>query len=319
MSKKLFSLILLLSLIFQSISRRNLLEETTEKENEKETEKETQQQTEEEDSCEQTKEESIDFSKIPDYKIRKENLPHSQVLMPIRRIGTSNVEMGEGPCGGVEKKPANTLTNKGSSINVVWEILVPENKGNCTVKLSSGKQDEESFKLLQPTEGKINEDGSFACGRDKGFEHKEFILPPDYECDGCTLQWKWRTEYGDIYSCSDIIINGGSLTNCMGKCLNGGSCFNGKCLCAKGFVGDFCESKEGEYSLTWLWVLICLAILAGAGFLIYKYREEIKVCFDKGVTWVTSSGRNNLVDFEEKKNNNDNPFGGDIVDSSKQS
>ena len=78
-------------------------------------------------------------------------------------------------------------------------------------------------------------------------------------------------------------------------------------------------SKEGEYSLTWLWVLICLAILAGAGFLIYKYREEIKVCFDKGVTWVTSSGRNNLVDFEEKKNNNDNPFGGDIVDSSKQS
>lgn len=103
MSKKLFSLILLLSLIFQSISRRNLLEETTEKENEKETEKETQQQTEEEDSCEQTKEESIDFSKIPDYKIRKENLPHSQVLMPIRRIGTSNMEMGEGPCGGVEK------------------------------------------------------------------------------------------------------------------------------------------------------------------------------------------------------------------------
>ena len=52
MSKKLFSLILLLSLIFQSISRRNLLEETTEKENEKEKEKETQQQTEEEDSCE---------------------------------------------------------------------------------------------------------------------------------------------------------------------------------------------------------------------------------------------------------------------------
>ena len=62
MSKNLFSLILLLSLIFQSISRRNLLEETTEKE----TEKETQQQTEEEDSCEKTKEESIDFSKVPD-------------------------------------------------------------------------------------------------------------------------------------------------------------------------------------------------------------------------------------------------------------
>ena len=316
MSKKLFSLILLLSLIFQSISRRNLLEETTEKENEKETEKETQQQTEEEDSCEQTKEESIDFSKVPDYKIRKENLPHSQVLMPIRRIGTSNMEMGVGPCGGVEKKPANTLTNKGSSINVVWEILVPEYKGNCTVKLSNGKQDEESFKLLQPVEGKINEDGSFACGREKGFENKEFILPDDYECDGCTLQWKWTTSYGDIYSCSDIIINGGSLTNCMGKCLNGGSCFNGKCLCAKGYEGDFCEDKIGEYSLTWLWVLLGIAALGGAGYACYRYRDNLRNLIDRGKTWLTQNGRNNSLPFnEENKNELDPP----LEENSKQS
>ena len=318
MSKKLLSLILLLSLIFQSLSTRNLIEESSEQEKEKENE--SPEKNGEEESCEKTKEESSDFSKIPDYQIRKENLPHSQVLMPIRRIGTSNMELGQGPCGGVEKKPANTLTNKGSSINVVWEILVPENKGNCTVKLSSGKQEEESFKLLQPTEGKINQDGSFVCGRDKGFEHKEFILPPDYECDGCTLQWKWSTSYGDIYSCSDIIINGGSLSKCMGKCLNGGSCFNGKCLCAKGFTGEFCESIEGQHSLTWLWILICLALLAVVGFLIYKYREDLKVYIDRGKSWLTSSGRKNLVDFEESKNNNNNnPFGPEVVDSSKQS
>ena len=318
MSKKLLSLILLLSLIFQSLSTRNLIEESSEQEKEKENE--SPEKNGEEESCEKTKEESTDFSKIPDYQIRKENLPHSQVLMPIRRIGTSNMELGQGPCGGVEKKPANTLTNKGSSINVVWEILVPENKGNCTVKLSSGKQEEESFKLLQPTEGKINQDGSFVCGRDKGFEHKEFILPPNYECDGCTLQWKWSTSYGDIYSCSDIIINGGSLSKCMGKCLNGGSCFNGKCLCAKGFTGEFCESIEGQHSLTWLWILICLALLAVVGFLIYKYREDLKVYIDRGKSWLTSSGRKNLVDFEESKNNNNNnPFGPEVVDSSKQS
>ena len=318
MSKKLLSLILLLSLIFQSLSTRNLIEESSEQEKEKENE--SPEKNGEEESCEKTKEESTDFSKIPDYQIRKENLPHSQVLMPIRRIGTSNMELGQGPCGGVEKKPANTLTNKGSSINVVWEILVPENKGNCTVKLSSGKQEEESFKLLQPTEGKINQDGSFVCGRNKGFEHKEFILPPDYECDGCTLQWKWSTSYGDIYSCSDIIINGGSLSKCMGKCLNGGSCFNGKCLCAKGFTGEFCESIEGQHSLTWLWILICLALLAVVGFLIYKYREDLKVYIDRGKSWLTSSGRKNLVDFEESKNNNNNnPFGPEVVDSSKQS
>ena len=315
MSKKLLSLILLLSLIFQSLSTRNLIEESSEQEKENE----SPEKNGEEESCEKTKEESTDFSKIPDYQIRKENLPHSQVLMPIRRIGTSNMELGQGPCGGVEKKPANTLTNKGSSINVVWEILVPENKGNCTVKLSSGKQEEESFKLLQPTEGKINQDGSFVCGRDKGFEHKEFILPPDYECDGCTLQWKWSTSYGDIYSCSDIIINGGSLSKCMGKCLNGGSCFNGKCLCAKGFTGEFCESIEGQHSFTWLWILICLALLAVVGFLIYKYRENLKVYIDRGKSWLTSSGRKNLMDFEEDKNNNNNALGPEVVDSSKQS
>ena len=315
MSKKLLSLILLLSLIFQSLSTRNLIEESSEQEKENE----SPEKNGEEESCEKTKEESTDFSKIPDYQIRKENLPHSQVLMPIRRIGTSNMELGQGPCGGVEKKPANTLTNKGSSINVVWEILVPENKGNCTVKLSSGKQEEESFKLLQPTEGKINQDGSFVCGRDKGLEHKEFILPPDYECDGCTLQWKWSTSYGDIYSCSDIIINGGSLSKCMGKCLNGGSCFNGKCLCAKGFTGEFCESIEGQHSLTWLWILICLALLAVVGFLMYKYREDLKVYIDRGKSWLTSSGRKNLMDFEEDKNNNNNALGPEVVDSSKQS
>ena len=315
MSKKLLSLILLLSLIFQTLSIRNLIEETTDKEKENE----SPEKTEEEESCEKPKEESTDFSKIPDYQIRKENLPHSQVLLPIRRSGTSNMELGQGPCGGVEKKPANTLTNKGSSINVVWEILVPENRGNCTVKLSSGQQEEESFKLLQPTEGKINKDGSFACGRDKGFEYKEFILPPDYECDGCTLQWKWTTSYGDIYSCSDIIINGGSLSKCMGKCLNGGSCFNGKCLCAKGFTGEFCESIEGQHSLTWLWILICLALLAVVGFLIYKYREDLKVYIDRGKSWLTSSGRKNLMDFEEDKNNNNNALGPEVVDSSKQS
>ena len=249
-------------------------------------------------------------------QIRKENMPHSQVLMPIRRIGTSNMELGHGPCGGVEKKSANTLTNKGSSINVVWEILVPENRGNCTVKISNGKQTEESFKLLQPVEGKINEDGSFACGRVKGFEFKEFILPDDYECDGCTLQWKWTTSYGDIYSCSDIIINGGSLTNCMGKCLNGGSCFNGKCICADGYSGDFCEDKIGEFSLTWLWVILVIAALGGAGYACYRYREQIKNLFNTGKGWLTRQGRNNSLPFnEENKNELDPP----LEENSKQS
>ena len=317
MSKKLLALILLFSLIILSLSTRILIEESQEKEKDKEKEKEHEEKDEEESPCDDTKKEKeVDFSKIHESQIRKENLPHSQVLMPIRRIGTSNMEIGNAPCGGVEKKSANTLTNKGSSINVVWEILVPEYKGNCTVKLSNGKQDEESFKLLQPVEGKINEDGSFACGREKGFENKEFILPDDYECDGCTLQWKWTTSYGDIYSCSDIIINGGSLTNCMGKCLNGGSCFNGKCICSEGFQGDFCEDKIGEYSLTWLWVLLGIAALGGAGYACYRYRDNLRNLIDRGKTWLTQNGRNNSLPFNEENKNNDNNI---IEENSKQS
>ena len=186
-------LFLIYSLLILSVySTRLLKEENSDEENEEET-------------CDEEKQEKIDFSNIFPSNIRKENTPHSQVLLPIRRIGTSNMEIGVGPCGGVEKKSANTLTTQGASINFIWEILVPENKGNCTVKISNGLQDEKNFKLLKPVNGEVNEDGSFICGREKGFETKEFILPDDYECDGCTLQWKWSNSYGDIYSCSDII------------------------------------------------------------------------------------------------------------------
>ena len=199
------------------------------------------------------------------------------------------MQIGDGPCGGISKQSANTLTTKGSSINVIWEILVPENSGNCTVKISNGQQDLDSFKLLKPVDSEMNEDGSFKCGRDKGFEHKEFILPENYECDGCTLQWKWSTSYGDVYSCSDIIINGGSLSKCMGRCLNGGSCFNGQCLCTKGYSGEFCEDEGGSISWTWLWILLGIICACGLGYLGYKYIYPL--CDRKSSKgWLTGKG-----------------------------
>ena len=93
------------------------------------------------------------------------------------------------------KKATNTLTTKDSTINFIWEVLVPDNSGNCTVKISNGRQDEEDFKLLEPINGEINADGSSTCGREKGFEYIEFNLLKDYECDDGTLQWKWSTSY----------------------------------------------------------------------------------------------------------------------------
>ena len=294
MNSRFLSLISLL-LIVSIFSSRKLKEENNE---EKEEENESEDGT-----CESEKKVQPDFSKVSSSKIKKENMPHSQVLLPIRRVGTTNMELGDGPCGGIEKKAANTLTTKGSSINFIWEILVPENTGNCTVKISNGRQDINSFQLLKPTEGEVNSDGSFKCGREKGFEHKEFILPPDYECDGCTLQWKWSTSYGDIYSCSDIIINGEQLGKCMGKCLNGGSCFNGKCLCLKGFSGDFCEEEDGQSSLTWLWILLGLIGLGATGYGIYYFWPKLKSCINRHTTsWIRpEDSRNPEFAFNEEK------------------
>ena len=296
MNSKILFLILYL-LISVTIQIRILKEEN---ENESEEEQKT---CEEEETKESEKE--IDFSTISSSKIRKENMPHSQVLLPIRRIGTSNTQMDEGPCGGIEKKEANTLTTKGSSINFIWEILVPEKSGNCTVKISNGLQNNDNFVLLKPLNEEINEDGSFKCGREKGFENKEFLLPEDYECDGCTLQWKWSTSYGDVYSCSDIIINGGSLNKCMGKCLNGGSCFNGECLCVKGFSGEFCEDDNKSSSKTWLWVLLIIICLIGLGYLGYKFYPYIMSKFREG--WTKSNSDHIQPPFNENSSHRMNP------------
>ena len=274
------SKLLLISFLLINISLEKIFLE------EDEEHKDAEEKTCEEDKCGIKKSENdINFSKISKSQIRKENMPHSQVLLPTKRRGTSSMQMGEGPCGGVEKKSSNTLTNKGSLINFIWEILVPENSGNCTVKISNGRQDNEDFKLLEPIDGEINKDGSFKCGREKGFEYKEFRLPEDYECDGCTLQWKWSTSYGDIYSCSDIIINGGSLNKCMGKCLNGGSCFNGECLCLDGFTGEFCEDDNKSSSKTWLWILLLILFLGCLIYLGIKYCPLIINKFKDG--WTT--------------------------------
>ncbi len=114
------------------------------------------------------------------------------------------------------------------------------------MKISGGLENETLFETLYPTSGSYDINGAFDCGRSKGFENREFKLPENYECDGCIFQWKWMTNYGNIYSCSDIIIDGKKLDSCRAQCLNGGSCFNGICLCPNGFSGEFCEDLDNE-------------------------------------------------------------------------
>lgn len=41
----------------------------------------------------------------------------------------------------------------------------------------------DNFESLKPVEGETFSDGSFICGREKGFGNKDFILPENYEFD----------------------------------------------------------------------------------------------------------------------------------------
>jgi hypothetical protein len=172
----------------------------------------------------------------------QDRLPEAQVILPIRRVDTSKSLLNVSPCGGVPKKKSHTLTNKGKSLYVIWEITNPIAQGNCTVKISPGLEKEENFTVLVPVDIPSNSKGVFPCGRVKSFESHEFKLPQDYVCDQCTVQWTWITPVGNIYSCSDIIINGNKINDCLAMCKNGGACFNGKCLCTNDFYGDLCEN-----------------------------------------------------------------------------
>jgi len=151
--------------------------------------------------------------------------------------------MNIAPCGGVEKGKARMMTNRNSIINVIWEIRQPIQNGVCSLKISPGLEYEKNFTLLYSldTNPEINPSGEFPCGRMKGFESKKFQLPEDYVCDKCTLQWQWKTPVGNLYSCSDLMINGQKIQDCLAGCLNGGACFNGKCICRENYYGEFCE------------------------------------------------------------------------------
>jgi hypothetical protein len=154
--------------------------------------------------------------------------------------------LNTGPCGGITKQKADTLTNRGSNIHVIWETRNPVQNGNCTIKISPGLDKEENFTVLYPANAKADAAGSFSCGRMKGFESEQFKLPENYVCDQCTLQWTWTTPFGNLFSCSDIIINGNKIEDCIARCKNGGACFNGKCICQDDFYGEFCEYNKSK-------------------------------------------------------------------------
>jgi len=134
--------------------------------------------------------------------------PEIFFVNPTRRVGTALTHTNIAPCGGIPKGQADTLTNIGSEINGIWEVRHPTGSGNCTVSISSAL--DQNFTALKPLGSEVDydENFSFACGRQHGFEFQQFELPENYASDSSTLQFKWETPQGTYYTCSDIMIIG---------------------------------------------------------------------------------------------------------------
>jgi len=124
-------------------------------------------------------------------------------------------------------------------------------------------------------------------------------MPSDYVCDQCSLQWIWETEKGTLYSCSDIIINGGKIENCMGMCLNGGACVNGDCKCRVGYSGTFCEIDDNASS-NWGFYILLFLVLVLIGLAVYFL--IIKRFFPDKQSWLTPNNAKIEHPFNE-----DNP------------
>jgi len=202
--------------------------------------------------------------------------PEMVVVNPVRRVGTSIAKEDTEPCGGIPKQDADTLTNIGTTINTIWEIRTPIAQGNCTVSMSTAL--DVNFTSLKPIgkDVQYTKDFTFSCGRQQGFEFQQFELPEDYACDRCTLQVKWSTPEGNVYTCSDLMILGNKMENCLAKCHNGGACVNGRCICTKNFGGEFCEEDLNEES-NWGWIVLIILLLAGlgvGGYLLYKKNND---------------------------------------------
>jgi hypothetical protein len=158
-------------------------------------------------------------------------------------------------------------------------VTYPHPEGNCTIRVGTGldseEQDEGRFITLQPRDGSGNEFGSFACGREVGYEGKEFRLPRNFTCDKCTLQFEWDLGEGrQIHQCADFLMSSKDIEECSGKCLNDGVCVNGECVCRTNFYGDLCQNKKAVKTMKMTYILVCTLLLLIIGAL-YFFRGKL--------------------------------------------
>lgn len=120
------------------------------------------------------------------------------MIEPKARTFSNTSLINNPPCGGADKGYVHYLATPGSRNFIQWRVMHPSVDGNCTVRVGQGL-DEDEFIVLRPRDGTANKDGSFPCGREIGYEGKEFRFPKNYTCDACTLQFEWTIANGQIH------------------------------------------------------------------------------------------------------------------------
>jgi len=133
-------------------------------------------------------------------------------------------------------------------------------------------------------------DGSFPCGRQGPIvETRQFTFNSSISCDHCVLEWVWNTPYGQSRQCTDVMITSGTDTPCLGQCLNNGVCSNGRCICPKGYSGQFCNgfSFNFNFNFGWsnaltivFWVILSVILVGGLFFCLY-YMAQKRMLFQQ--------------------------------------
>lgn len=226
-----------------------------------------------------------------------------ELIEPRVRPRTPTSAVNRPQCGGVKQGPSGFVAEPNTHGFVKWHTKHPDKEGMCQLRISEGFfNEEDSYTVLKPVSGTVDEDGWFKCGRRANSFEQRRILFPDVICDMCTLQLKFQTKDGIIYQCSDITLTVGENISCEGMCKNGGSCYNGKCLCRSGYGGKYCDGK-GEMGSTnpSLWFILFIILL------IIAFMVVFALCVVRFI---------NKKEKRYYKESPDNTMGADVYDSS---
>lgn len=119
------------------------------------------------------------------------------------------------PCGDADKSFIHYMATPNSRNLIQWKVLHPSSNGTCTVRIGMGL-DEDQYVTLYPRDGSADTTGSFVCGREIGYDSKEFRFPKNISCDSCTLQFEFTTTGGQIHQCADIMVESSECKQILG-------------------------------------------------------------------------------------------------------